>query len=929
MPHSFVHRTMAQVASVFAACLVLMSHVASAAESKSWVVSWFTNAMYSQEADCPSGLNPLSGEIYQKYFRDRGNTPAQVEAIFAGGSDGLPRDPKMREMLTKRGRIDGQPVNVYQNPTSWPDPHLKVSEGKYAYGFNLDGKGASAKTFEDPLTHEKGVNNELARAHGCTDSLRGFHLARPTNPAYTWASIVEHMPAWLITVTGEDLSKNGDVTVKFERALEHPDKDADGNIVGDRTFRIDPNPRSRNVIRGQMKDGVILTEPTDMRMVGDPFVMPEFNFRKTHLRLKLNADGALDGYLGAYVPWKPIYWVQASGGLTLETNISIDFPGYYYTLKRLADAYPDPATGENTHISATYHIEAVPAFVTQSQNVTVRKGIPLRHATAPAPDKKLIAPPVIASALVTRRLTADQYKQTIADIFGQTIKIGGRFEPDIRENGLVAIGAGKVSVTAAGIEQYDAMARSIATQVLNEQHRRMFLPCVPALATAPDDACASRFFAKIGPLLYRRPLTDVELREQVATANEATGRVKSFYTGLALSLAGMLESPDFLFRKETVEADPNQPGTYRLDDYSRAARLSFLFWNTTPDEELMRAAKDGELSRQDGLNRQVERLVASPRFENGVRAFFSDMLGFDQFSTLSKDTAIYPKFTAKAARDAQEQTLRTIVDQVLVRNGDYRDVFTTRNTFVTPTLGMIYQIPVVTHEPNGSPEHWKAYEYPEGDPRAGILMQASFVALHSHPGRSSPTLRGKALREIFLCQTVPDPPGNINFTVVQETNNPKFKTARERVTAHRSEPMCAGCHKLIDPMGLAMENFDSSGAYRTTENGAPIDSSGALDNIQFASALGLGKAVHDHPATSACLVKRAYSYALGRTPGQAEGDFAKYLEQNFAANGYRFTDLLKRIATSESFYRAVPVQLGMIEPSGASGRPIDSKGSRQ
>jgi hypothetical protein len=289
------------------------------------------------------------------------------------------------------------------------------------------------------------------------------------------------------------------------------------------------------------------------------------------------------------------------------------------------------------------------------------------------------------------------------------------------------------------------------------------------------------------------------------------------------------------------------------------------------------------------------------------------MLGFDDFSTLAKDPTIYPKFTPKAVRDAQEQTLRTIVDLVLTNRGDYRDLFTTRKTFLTSTLGIIYGVPVVDSRAIGEPENWIPYEYPAGDPRTGILTQASFVALHSHPGRSSPTIRGKALRELILCQKVPDPPGNVNFTVVQDTSNPKYKTTRERVTAHRTDPTCAGCHKLIDPMGLALENFDGGAGFRTSENGAAIDASGELDGVKFTDAAGLGKAVHDHPAAPGCLVNRLFAYASGHVPTKSETDFVKYLEKSFAADAYRVPDLLRRIATSEALYRAAAPQTGAAD----------------
>jgi hypothetical protein len=291
-------------------------------------------------------------------------------------------------------------------------------------------------------------------------------------------------------------------------------------------------------------------------------------------------------------------------------------------------------------------------------------------------------------------------------------------------------------------------------------------------------------------------------------------------------------------------------------------------------------------------------MLKSPRLESGIRAFFADMLQFDLFDTLTKDAKIYPKWTVQVGLDAQEQTLRTIVDLVLTQRGDYRDLFTTRKTFLTPMLGSIYGVPVAQ---NVAP--WQSYEFPVGDPRAGLLGHASFVALHSHEGLSSPTLRGKALRELLLCEPVPPPPGDVNFAVAQDTHNPNFKTMRDRLSAHRTDPTCAGCHKLMDPMGFALENFDSDAGYRTTENGQLLDTSGELDGIPFVDAAGLGRAMHDNPATGACLVRRAYSYATGRGAARRDMPWIRYLEKGFAEDGYRATELMRRVALSNNLYR--------------------------
>jgi len=503
-----------------------------------------------------------------------------------------------------------------------------------------------------------------------------------------------------------------------------------------------------------------------------------------------------------------------------------------------------------------------------------------------------------------RRLTEAQYRQSIADIFGPDIKVSGRFDPDMRTDGLLAVGTGRVTVTPSGFEQYEAMARNIAGQALDEKHRDAAMPCKPASARVPDDACAAQFLGRVGRLLFRRPLLESELKAQVEVANKATQTLGNFYSGLEFGLAGLIAAPEFVFREEDPEPDPAHPGSQRLTAYSKAQRLSFLLWNTAPDDELLAAAARGELNDKAGLARQADRLIASPRLNDGVRAFFSDMLSFDAFDDLAKDSVIYPKFNINVANDAKEQTLRTITDLLITQHGDYRDLFTTRKTFLSRPLGLVYRLPVETRT------GFEPHEFAEGDPHAGLLTEISFLALHSHPGRSSATLRGKAVRELLLCQIVPAPPANVNFSIVQDTNNPQFKTARDRLTAHRSNPTCAGCHKIMDPIGLGLEAFDGAGQFRDGENGAPIDASGEIDGLPFKDAASLGNALHDDPATPACLVTDIYRYASGHDPVPGEKDWMGYLQKQFAADGYRLPDLLRRIAVSDDFYRISPTPSG-------------------
>jgi hypothetical protein len=507
------------------------------------------------------------------------------------------------------------------------------------------------------------------------------------------------------------------------------------------------------------------------------------------------------------------------------------------------------------------------------------------------------APATKGGPVSLRRLTEPEYRQIIADVFGTTIKVPGRFEPDVRDNGLIAVGTSRESVAGTGLEQYDLTARGIAAQVLDDAHRATLVPCTPVKVTEKDDACATQFIARTGRLLFRRPLTQAELQTQVQDAGESATKLNNFYSGLELSVSAMLVSPQFLFRQEASEPDPDNAGQRRLDAYSKASRLSFFLWDTTPDADLLDAAEKGDLNSDSGMAKQVDRMVKSPRLSSGVRAYFSDMLGFDGFASLAKDPQIYPKYGSAVATDAQEQTLRTLADLLVTNNGDYRDIFTTRKTYLTRLLGSVYGVPVMAST------GWEPHEYPDGDPRAGILMEVSFVSLHSHPGRSSPTIRGKALREIFLCQKVPDPPGNVNFALVQDTKNPAFHTARARLGAHINQPTCAGCHKIMDPVGLAMENFDSAGGYRITENDSPIDTKGEIDGMKFDDVVGFTKVIHDHPQAPVCLVNRLYSFGTGRAATKDEAEWLNYQVKQFAESGYKVPELMRRIADSKAFYR--------------------------
>ena len=506
------------------------------------------------------------------------------------------------------------------------------------------------------------------------------------------------------------------------------------------------------------------------------------------------------------------------------------------------------------------------------------------------------APGTPANASI-RRITEPQYRRAIADVFGADIKVVGRFEPDLRVDGLLAVGTSAVSVTSGGLEQYETIARGIAEQVVSPDMRERLVVCAPGPQDISGAACAGRFFQAYAPRLYRRPLSDAERAQLVTATLNAAHVLGDFHAGLAATLGGVLTSPDFLFRIDRPGEIAN--GQRMVDRWTKASRLSFFLWNAPPDAPLLAAAGRGELDNPAGLAAVTDQLIASPRFSEGVRAFFTDFLQLDDIDTLAKDVRIYPAFSNAIAADAREQTLRTIVDLIVDRRGDYRDLFTTRRLAINRALGPLYDVPV--------PERsWAFHEFPEGDPRSGILTQVSFLALHSHPGRTSPTLRGKAVQEILLCEKIAAPPANVNFAVVQDVDNPTLKTTRARLQAHLDDEECASCHKLTDPIGLALEKFDGAGQFRQTEHGEPIDTSGTFAKSTFDGAAALGRLFHRSDAVASCLVQSTWRYATGRNLASFDHAVVTRLSDGFARSGYRLVDLMRAIALSPEFLELAP-----------------------
>lgn len=351
------------IASLALTCV--MAHPAAALESKSYVLAYFGHAVSSKEGDCAGGLNATLEVQYAKNLQALGYKGAEIEELMKSfGEEGQTWDKnKIGQVMNTRARVNGQPENAYAHPAAVADPQLKYVTGKVAYGFNLDGR-ADTGAFEDPETHEKGIDNQVFRALGCIDPFRGTLASGTAFWLFMWMAEKDSMPAWLITVEGDDLSKDGPVTVRMSRAIEVTKFNANGEARADMTYREDPDPRTRaNAFKGETKNGelsVVSTAP--LHMAQDQLTFPNFDLANFHLRMAPDAEGRLEGLIGGYQPIEEIYFALGQGGLAAENNYSPELPGMYHLLRKLADGGTDK-DGRNWSISTAYHIKAVPAFV--------------------------------------------------------------------------------------------------------------------------------------------------------------------------------------------------------------------------------------------------------------------------------------------------------------------------------------------------------------------------------------------------------------------------------------------------------------------------------------------------------------------------------------------------------------------------------------
>lgn len=499
-----------------------------------------------------------------------------------------------------------------------------------------------------------------------------------------------------------------------------------------------------------------------------------------------------------------------------------------------------------------------------------------RSLHAPTPTLRRLTPLQIQLSL-TELLGSEAEDVTLADI--------------APVNGLRSIGAASAPLADVDFERWETTAPALSSQIL--AHRAAGLQAELGCVVS-EDSCGGEFIRRYGRRLFRRPLDEAELADYEALRTFSLSQNPDAIASLTAVLSALLQSPNFLYRVELGEPDGTATDgtkTARLTDLELASRLSFFLWNRGPDDLLLDAAEQGKLSAEPELAAQVERMLAHPNAESGFSAFIADALALYQLDDLPKIPDVYPSATPTLLAAMKEETVTFMHELLIASDQDFRTIFTTTRTYVDSELANLYGVAAPA-------DPFTAIELPAAGPRAGLLTQGSILSLAAHSSRSSPTLRGKYIRERLLCLQIPPPPPTVNTTLPDSSSAP---TARDRLQIHRTDPACAGCHSLTDPVGLALENFDGIGAFRENENGVAIDPSGELDGTTFGSARELGAAVGEHPSLSSCLVTTLLRYARGTVEDRSEGAWIKDLTQQFAQQGYRVGALMRAVVLSAAF----------------------------
>ena len=457
------------------------------------------------------------------------------------------------------------------------------------------------------------------------------------------------------------------------------------------------------------------------------------------------------------------------------------------------------------------------------------------------------------------------------------------------------IGSGFGITTLPHLREFAVGGPFKVTGVSDTPSRRKVFICRPTSA-AEEATCASTIIRKLATQAYRGPLTTQDYDGLQKFFQQGRRDGGDFESGIRLAVQAMLASPKFLFRLEETPATARPGQNYRITDLELASRLSFFLWGMGPDAELLKVAGQGTLRGPGVLAAQVKRMLADPKSEALSTRFASQWFRLQDLDKIHPDALLFPYYDFKLAEALKRET-ELFFDSIVRDDRPVIDLLTADYTFVNERIAKHYGIANV----NG-PNFRRVALTDEN--RRGLLGQGSILALTSVADRTSPVLRGKWVMEVLLASPPPAPPPNVpTLDETKGENGERQLTTRERMEQHRANPACNSCHKVIDPLGLALENFDVTGRWRIRDNGAPVDPVGDLyDGTRMTGPVGLRTALLKHQDMFILsLTERLWTYSLGRRVEYYDMPGIRRIMREAAKSNHRFSAFVMGIVTSQAF----------------------------
>jgi cytochrome c553 len=432
------------------------------------------------------------------------------------------------------------------------------------------------------------------------------------------------------------------------------------------------------------------------------------------------------------------------------------------------------------------------------------------------------------------------------------------------------------------------------TGVSDTPSRRKIFSCRPR-TDAEQSVCARSIVSRLASHAFRRTASEADVVPLMQLYKRGSAEA-GFENGIRTALEAILASPRFVFRFEEQPATARSAAVYALGDNELASRLSFFLWATAPDDELLRAAERGRLSAPGGLEREVRRMLADRRSDALATRFAGQWLRLQDLEKINPDVRFYPDFDDQL-KSAMLRETELFFQHVVRDDRPVVELFSADYTYVNERLARLYRIPNVV-----GPEFRKV-QY-QDDRRRGLLGHASILTLTSHADRTSPVLRGKWIMEVLLGSPPPPPPPNVpDLEATAEAEGGRMRTVRERMEQHRANPACASCHRMIDPIGLALENFDVTGAWRIRDNGTPVDPASTLyDGTPLAGPADLRRALLRRSGVLVqTFTENLMTFALGRRLAYTDMPAVRAIVRDAAAHDYRLSSFVLAIVRTPAF----------------------------